>query len=78
MSAGLYDLPAGGQDDQTPHDSDEAYYVIRGRAVFRADRKSTAVGPGSVIYVRAGVEHRFAEIEEDLQLLVFFSSAASE
>ena len=29
MSAGLYVLPAGGTDGQSPHQEDEMYYVVR-------------------------------------------------
>ena len=36
MSAGLYVLPGGGQDPQKPHNEDELYYVVRGRARVRA------------------------------------------
>ena len=38
MSAGLYVLPAGGTDLQKPHHEDEMYYVVRGRACFKADK----------------------------------------
>jgi hypothetical protein len=33
------------------------------------------VGPGAVIFVKAGDEHRFHSISEDLTLLVFFAPA---
>ena len=33
-----------------------------------------AVGPGSILYVRATSSHSFIEIEEDMTLLVFFAS----
>ena len=75
LSAGLYVLPAGGVDPQKPHTEDEVYYVISGRGTFRADGEDRAVDVGSVIYVEAGVEHRFHSIAEDLVLLVFFAPA---
>ena len=74
LNAGLYELAAGSGDEQSPHDEDEIYYVVEGRARFRAADQLSVVGPGSVIYVRAGVEHRFEEITEDLKLLVVFAS----
>jgi hypothetical protein len=37
-----------------------------------ADR---AVAAGSLIFVAAGVEHRFYDIQEELQVLVFFAPA---
>ena len=32
LSMGLYVLPAGGRDPQSPHTEDEVYYVVSGRA----------------------------------------------
>src|SRR5262245_35724128 len=77
MSAGVYVLPAGGNDPQSPHKEDELYYIVRGRARMRAGNEEQAVEQGSVIFVAAGVEHRFIEIEEELVVLVFFAPAES-
>lgn len=78
LSAGIYELAVGAVDHQRPHAEDEVYYVVGGRAVMRTQGKTSAVGPGSVIYVRAGVEHRFEQIEEDLRVLVFFAGAPAD
>jgi mannose-6-phosphate isomerase-like protein (cupin superfamily) len=75
LSAGLYELPAGGTDPQSPHTEDEVYYVARGRAQIRVAGEDRAVGPGSIVFVAAGVEHRFHSIEEALAILVFFAPA---
>jgi quercetin dioxygenase-like cupin family protein len=75
MSAGVYALAAGGEDAQTPHLEDELYYVLRGKARFRAGEDDQAVKTGSLIFVAANVVHRFYEITEDLQVLVFFAPA---
>lgn len=77
MSAGLYVLPAGGTDQQKPHREDEIYYVIRGRGRFRAGAEDREVWAGSIIFVAAEVGHRFYEISEDLEVLVFFAPAES-
>jgi len=77
MSAGIYVLPAGGADPQSPHKEDEMYYVVRGRARMRAGSEEQAVSEGSIIFVAAGVEHRFYEITEELMVLVFFAPAES-
>ena len=77
MSAGLYVLPAGGTDSQSPHREDEMYYVIRGRARMRAGSDDQPVKEGSVIFVAADVEHRFYDITEELVVLVFFAPAES-
>ena len=78
MSAGIYVLPAGGADIQSPHKEDEMYYVVRGRARMRAGSEDKAVSEGSIIFVAARVEHRFYEITEELMILVFFAPAESE
>ena len=77
MSAGLYVLPAGSTDPQRPHHEDEMYYVIRGRARFRAGDEDAEVSVGSVLFVAAEVEHRFYDITEELAVLVFFAPAES-
>lgn len=77
MSAGVYVLAAGSADAQSPHKEDEMYYVLRGRARMRAGSEDQPVGEGSVIFVGAGVEHRFYDISEELIVLVFFAPAES-
>jgi len=77
MSAGMYVLPAGGTDPQQPHQEDEMYYVVRGRARRRVGSDDQAVAAGSVIFVEARAEHRFHDIEEELVVLVFFAPAES-
>ena len=75
LSVGLYVLSAGATDNQRPHDEDEVYHVVDGRARIRVGEEDRAVGPGTVVFVGAGVEHRFHSIEEDLTVLVFFAPA---
>lgn len=75
LSVGLYVLAAGLDDPQQPHTEDEVYHVIRGRATVRVGDEDQPVGAGSVVYVAAGVPHRFHTIEEELELLVFFAPA---
>jgi mannose-6-phosphate isomerase-like protein (cupin superfamily) len=75
LSAGVYALPAGQPDPQQPHNEDEVYYVVSGRSMIRVAEEDRQVQAGSAIYVAAGVEHRFHNITEDLQILVFFAPA---
>lgn len=75
MSSGLYTLQAGETDPQSPHKQDEMYFVVSGRARMRIGAEDQPVSAGSVIFVEAGVEHRFHDIAEDLQILVFFAPA---
>lgn len=78
LSCGLYRLPAGARDLQSPHDEDEVYHVLEGRGRVRVEGAEREVGPGSILYVRASSEHSFFEIEEDMTLLVFFASGGPD
>ncbi|MBC9714173.1 cupin domain-containing protein [Streptomyces sp. TRM66268-LWL] len=73
MSVGLYALDAGQADPQQPHQQDEVYLVVSGRASLTVGMETTTVGRGSVVYVPAGVPHKFHHISEDLRVLVVFS-----
>ena len=78
FSAGLYRLGAGATDNQSPHREDEIYYVVAGRAELEVEGDRSPVGPGSIAFVAAGAEHRFVDIGEDLEVLVFFAPPESE
>jgi mannose-6-phosphate isomerase-like protein (cupin superfamily) len=78
MSAGVYVLPPGGSDPQKPHREDEMYYVVRGRARMQIGSDHTEVRSGSVIFVEAELEHRFYDIQEELEVLVVFAPAEQE
>jgi mannose-6-phosphate isomerase-like protein (cupin superfamily) len=73
LSVGLAVWPAGSTDRQQPHREDEVYYVISGRGVIRVANEDRPVRAGSLVFVAAGVEHRFHDIAEDLRVLVFWA-----
>ena len=73
MSVGVYVLEAGSDDPQHPHTEDEVYYVVEGRGQVEIAGENSDISPGGVIFVGAGVEHRFHSIVEDLKLLVVFA-----
>ncbi|HET9913483.1 MAG TPA: cupin domain-containing protein [Anaerolineales bacterium] len=75
LSMGLYVLPAGGTDPQSPHTEDEVYYVVSGKARIKVAAEDYAVQAGSIVYVAKNVEHKFHSIEEELTVLVFFAPA---
>ena len=75
LSCGVYRLPAGSEDLQAPHDEDEVYFVLEGRARLKIGDAMREVAPGNILYVKATESHSFFEIEEDMTLLVFFASA---
>jgi mannose-6-phosphate isomerase-like protein (cupin superfamily) len=75
LSGGLYVLEAGAVDPQRPHGEDELYVVMAGRGAITVGGDERPVGPGSVVFVGAGVPHRFHDIEEQLVILVAFGPA---
>jgi mannose-6-phosphate isomerase-like protein (cupin superfamily) len=77
LSLGVYMLPAGGVDPQQPHKQDEVYYVVSGNGSIRVGAEERAVRTGSVVFVEAGVDHRFHSIAENLVVLVFFAPPES-
>jgi mannose-6-phosphate isomerase-like protein (cupin superfamily) len=75
MSCGLYVLEAGAQDPQEPHQQDEVYVVLDGRAQLMVAGQDQPVGPGSIVFVARTVPHRFHDVSQRLSVLVFFAPA---
>jgi mannose-6-phosphate isomerase-like protein (cupin superfamily) len=75
LSVGLYVLAPGEIDSQQPHTEDEVYYVVAGAARVTVGEDRRDVTQGSIVFVAAGVTHRFHDITETLQLLVVFGPA---
>jgi mannose-6-phosphate isomerase-like protein (cupin superfamily) len=75
LSCGTYSLAAGSTDQQSPHTEDEIYICMRGQATLWTPAAAAAVGPGTVLFVPAGEEHRFIDIVADLALIVIFGPA---
>ena len=77
MSCGLYVLEPGADDPHEPHQEDEVYVVLGGRAQLMVAGQDHPVGPGSVLFVARTVPHRFHDVTERLSVLVFFAPAES-
>jgi mannose-6-phosphate isomerase-like protein (cupin superfamily) len=61
-----------GDDPQTPHTRDEVYVVAQGSGYFRNGGERQRFDMGDVLFVPAGVRHRFEEFSDDLAVWVFF------
>jgi mannose-6-phosphate isomerase-like protein (cupin superfamily) len=61
-----------GTDPQTPHTRDELYVVVSGNGEFLNGPGRHPFGPGDVLFVPAGVEHRFEDFTDDLVVWVVF------
>lgn len=70
---GLY-APRG-TDPQGPHSRDEIYLVWRGHGRFERADESRDFGPGDVIFVPAGMDHRFVDFDDDFATWVIFYGA---
>ena len=61
-----------GADDQSPHPQDEVYVVLAGSGTFAEGDRRHAFGPGDLLFVPAGVDHRFLDFSDDLAVWVIF------
>jgi mannose-6-phosphate isomerase-like protein (cupin superfamily) len=59
-------------DPQQPHTRDEIYLVAQGEGWFVNGGARHAFGTGDVLFVPAGVIHRFEDFSDDLTLWVVF------
>lgn len=59
-------------DLQQPHRQDELYVVISGTGTFYNNGRRHPFAPGDVLFVPAGVEHRFEEFSDDFKTWVIF------
>lgn len=70
MSVELY-APRGA-DPQQPHRQDELYVVLSGTGTFFRNGERVPFGPGDVLFVPAGMVHRFEAFTDDFQAWVIF------
>jgi RimJ/RimL family protein N-acetyltransferase/mannose-6-phosphate isomerase-like protein (cupin superfamily) len=61
-----------GSDPQTPHRKDEVYVVVRGRGAFTVGGTRHKFEEGDLLFVPAGIEHRFESFTDDLAVWVLF------
>ena len=61
-----------GVDGQTPHSRDELYVVVSGTGEFVNGPDRHPFRPGDVLFVPAGVEHRFEDFSDDFAVWVVF------
>lgn len=70
MSVELY-APIG-TDEQTPHEQDELYVIVSGTGMFNRAGERRPFKPHDMIFVPAGMEHRFEGFSDDFQTWVIF------
>ena len=61
-----------GTDEQAPHTRDELYVIARGSGTFVNGDRRYPFSSGHVLFVPAGVPHRFEEFTDDFGTWVIF------
>jgi mannose-6-phosphate isomerase-like protein (cupin superfamily) len=59
-------------DTQQPHAQDEIYVIASGNSSFYRNGETIDCKTGDVIFVPAGMEHRFVNFSEDFATWVIF------
>lgn len=77
IAAGILVLQPGEEDTQTPHDSDEVYYVVRGNGSLRINKKDYPVSDGKAFFVQKNIEHCFHSNTKELVVVYFFGGPDS-
>lgn len=59
-------------DKQQPHERDEVYIITSGSGFFYYEGTRMSFKPGDLLFVPAGLEHRFEDFTEDFATWVLF------
>ena len=60
------------QDTQVSHERDELYVIQCGKGIFNRAKETVRFDAGDVLFVPAGMEHRFASFSADFRAWVLF------
>ena len=63
------------QDTQVKHERDELYVIQSGQGIFKRGSETVRFEAGDVLFVAAGMEHRFASFSGDFRAWVLFFGA---
>ena len=72
LAAGVLVLKPGEKDTQTPHESDEVYFIIKGDGFLKIKNKDYPVTPNKMYFVGKEIEHYFHGNTKELIVLYFF------
>jgi mannose-6-phosphate isomerase-like protein (cupin superfamily) len=64
-----------GKDEQSPHNQDEVYIIVRGSGTFVCDTTKVVFRPNDALFVPAGKVHYFEKFTDDLVTWVVFYGA---
>jgi mannose-6-phosphate isomerase-like protein (cupin superfamily) len=77
LAAGVLVLKPGEEDTQTPHDSDEVYFVMSGNGYLKIKDKDYKVSKDKLFFVAKDVKHYFHGNTKELKVLYFFGGPDS-
>ena len=77
LTAGVLRLEPGEKDTQTPHESDEIYYVICGDGFLSISGKDYPISEAKAYFVGKNIEHKFHGNKKELVALYFFGGPDS-
>ncbi|AFS81201.1 cupin [Candidatus Nitrosopumilus koreensis AR1] len=77
LAVGVLTLQPGEEDTQTPHESDEVYYVISGNGFLRIKDNDYKVSKDKLFFVAKDIEHYFHGNTKELKVLYFFGGPDS-
>ncbi|MEX0862458.1 cupin domain-containing protein [Nitrosopumilus sp.] len=77
LAAGVLVLNPGEEDTQTPHESDEIYYIISGDGYLKINSKDYPVSKDKIFFVGRNVKHYFHGNKKELKVLYFFGGPDS-
>ena len=64
-------------DDQDAHDEDEFYVILNGSGFIDIDGDRQPFGPGDLVFVGAGVAHRFEDFTADFAVWAIFCGSGT-
>ena len=77
LACGILVLKPGEEDTQTPHESDEVYYIVKGDGFLKINKKDYPVFEGKAFFVQKDVEHYFFGNTKELVVVYFFGGPDS-
>ena len=77
LAAGILILKPGEEDTQTPHESDEVYFIISGDGFLKIKDRDYKVSKDKLFFVGKDVPHFFHGNTKELKVLYFFGGPDS-
>ena len=77
LAVGVLVLKPGEEDTQTPHESDEVYFIIKGNGYLKIGERDYRVEENRLYFVAKNVKHHFHGNTKELIVLYFFGGPDS-